>query len=421
LFPTNHPMNGRSNVRLMSVGGPKPEPDEPVTSTIFDGDQSRASDELVRAIPTMVDGKQLSNDEALAIAKRHGLDKYPTFTTVEEAEAWIEKNHGNITEDGRLRGGNKEAAKKAAEQIRDRITLARQEQSYQQGARGNELALELKELAQKGDFKLAREKLAMHPDDQFKFVWGNTLDELSANNTNKSVNGVNETIAAMSHEEQLEKVRDGSLASVEGLSASDFETWLDRIEKDATKNRKGHESLWEEEKTERRADALGRMGLNPALTLAQHKIGDRRTVAGFDQHLSKQLARFAADPSNEGQLPSTVDLDRMISTAQLSVVYDFDRGFVPFDDDDTVKLFELGRTDETPRSLSKDLHRFVPDEIKDITDVPFEFEDQIRVRLMKEPAWPKGRDGLPREPTAQDIADGFAAAITDARNLKGLR
>jgi len=60
-------------------------------------------DGMERVIPTMVDGKQLTVKEAAAIAHKNGLDKYPSFKTVEEANAFAEKNHGSINEDGTLK------------------------------------------------------------------------------------------------------------------------------------------------------------------------------------------------------------------------------------------------------------------------------------------------------------------------------
>ena len=47
-------------------------------------------------LPTMVGGKQLSNDDAVAIARQQGLDKYPSFASPEEAEAWIQENHAKV-------------------------------------------------------------------------------------------------------------------------------------------------------------------------------------------------------------------------------------------------------------------------------------------------------------------------------------
>ncbi len=47
-------------------------------------------------IPTMVGGKQLSSDAAVAIAREQGLVKYPTFGTQAEAQAWIDANHDKV-------------------------------------------------------------------------------------------------------------------------------------------------------------------------------------------------------------------------------------------------------------------------------------------------------------------------------------
>jgi hypothetical protein len=104
-FPTRHPMvknddGSKSNVVLSSFWFEKEE-----TGT-------NGGKEIV--IPTMVDGKPLEDEEAIAIAREHGLDKYPQFGgTREEAEEaaskWAEKNHGNIDANGRLRGKQSES------------------------------------------------------------------------------------------------------------------------------------------------------------------------------------------------------------------------------------------------------------------------------------------------------------------------
>ena len=52
-------------------------------------------------IPTMVGGKQLNDDEAIAVAEEHGLDKYPSFAEPGEANAWAEANFNLIDENGR--------------------------------------------------------------------------------------------------------------------------------------------------------------------------------------------------------------------------------------------------------------------------------------------------------------------------------
>ena len=86
-FPTKHPMvdnpdGSSSNVRLASY-------------TFTEGGKDRTY-----AIPTMVDGKQLSDTEAVGMARKYGLEKYPAFESVKEAEDWIGKSHGNIKPKG---------------------------------------------------------------------------------------------------------------------------------------------------------------------------------------------------------------------------------------------------------------------------------------------------------------------------------
>lgn len=83
VFPTKHPMSkdGRnSNVLLAGVN--------------LNGKEY--------VIPTMIDGKEVSIDEAVAVAKKNGLDKYPSFKTPQEATAWAEANHSSINENGEL-------------------------------------------------------------------------------------------------------------------------------------------------------------------------------------------------------------------------------------------------------------------------------------------------------------------------------
>ena len=72
-FPTNHPLV-RNNGKLSNV----------LTATFSFGE---GKDKVHVVIPTMVDGKKLTNDEAVAIAKKQGLQKYPTFDTKAKAEA----------------------------------------------------------------------------------------------------------------------------------------------------------------------------------------------------------------------------------------------------------------------------------------------------------------------------------------------
>lgn len=51
----------------------------------------------------MVDGKQLTGIEALDIAKKHGINKYPEFNSVKQADDWAKKYHGNVQPDGSLK------------------------------------------------------------------------------------------------------------------------------------------------------------------------------------------------------------------------------------------------------------------------------------------------------------------------------
>jgi len=55
-----------------------------------------------RVLPTMVDGKKLSSDEAVNLAYKKGLDNYPSFNSVREASDWASGNHGKIDEGGWL-------------------------------------------------------------------------------------------------------------------------------------------------------------------------------------------------------------------------------------------------------------------------------------------------------------------------------
>jgi len=74
-----------------------------------DGSQSNVKlgtweiDGKTYAIPTMVDGKQLSDEEALKTAKSYGFRNYPSFKNQNEAEGWIQQYHGAIGEDGKIK------------------------------------------------------------------------------------------------------------------------------------------------------------------------------------------------------------------------------------------------------------------------------------------------------------------------------
>ena len=84
-FPTQHPFvqnedGSSSNVKLGTFG--------------VDGKQY--------VIPTMVNGKQLTDREAFDTAKQYGFEKYPVFNTVEQADAWAKKYHGKISPEGSI-------------------------------------------------------------------------------------------------------------------------------------------------------------------------------------------------------------------------------------------------------------------------------------------------------------------------------
>jgi hypothetical protein len=89
IFPTKHPFiknkdGSKSNVK---VG----------TFSFGEGDK-----EVHVLIPTMVEGKQLKEDEAVAIAREMGLSRYPKFKTREEADSYAKQIHGSISEQGFL-------------------------------------------------------------------------------------------------------------------------------------------------------------------------------------------------------------------------------------------------------------------------------------------------------------------------------
>tara|TARA_R110000751_G_scaffold84251_1_gene168684 strand:- start:3232 stop:3570 length:339 start_codon:yes stop_codon:yes gene_type:complete len=85
VFPTKHPFvenedGSRSNVKLGTFSA---------NNRIF-------------VIPTMVNGGLLDNDTAWMVAEKYGLNRYPSFKKEEEAQRWIETNHGSINESGFL-------------------------------------------------------------------------------------------------------------------------------------------------------------------------------------------------------------------------------------------------------------------------------------------------------------------------------
>lgn len=83
IFPTNHPFVNNEDGTQSNV----------VTSTVGFGDRTFV-------IPTMVDGKQLDIDEAISTARSHGLDKYPSFSSEEDANTFSQNIHDKIDERG---------------------------------------------------------------------------------------------------------------------------------------------------------------------------------------------------------------------------------------------------------------------------------------------------------------------------------
>lgn len=85
-FPTKHPNvknpdGSESNVLLSTFG--------------FDDKQY--------VIPTMVEGKRLSDDEAFNTALQHGIGNYPSFRTVKQADDWARKYHGRVSPEGKIK------------------------------------------------------------------------------------------------------------------------------------------------------------------------------------------------------------------------------------------------------------------------------------------------------------------------------
>ena len=80
VFPTNHPMDksGKSNV---------------ITSTV-------SFDDMTYIIPTMVEGKELSEDEAIDLALKNGLEKYPSYEDPTVAREVSVQMHDRVSSKG---------------------------------------------------------------------------------------------------------------------------------------------------------------------------------------------------------------------------------------------------------------------------------------------------------------------------------
>jgi hypothetical protein len=89
IFPTKHPYvkNKDGTESNVKIG----------TFSFGEGDN-----QVHVLIPTMVGGKQLKNEEAVEIAKKMGLSRYPKFKTQKEADDYAKSIHGSINEQGFL-------------------------------------------------------------------------------------------------------------------------------------------------------------------------------------------------------------------------------------------------------------------------------------------------------------------------------
>jgi hypothetical protein len=87
VFPTQHPrkQNKDSSESNVLIFGYQPKKNSPIY-----------------AIPQMVNGVELPENDAIKIAEKIGLDKYPRHKTVDEHNKWAEKFHGDISESGVL-------------------------------------------------------------------------------------------------------------------------------------------------------------------------------------------------------------------------------------------------------------------------------------------------------------------------------
>lgn len=85
-FPTQHPFvqnpdGSSSNVKLGTFGVDKKQ----------------------YVIPTMVGGKQLSDMDAFETAKKYGMENYPSFGSIEQADNWAKKYHSRVQPDGTIK------------------------------------------------------------------------------------------------------------------------------------------------------------------------------------------------------------------------------------------------------------------------------------------------------------------------------
>ena len=84
-FPTKHPSvknpdGSQSNVMLGTFG----------------------IDNKQYVIPTMVEGKKLTDDQAVSTAMKFGINNYPSFSDVTQADSWAKKYHGKVSPSGKI-------------------------------------------------------------------------------------------------------------------------------------------------------------------------------------------------------------------------------------------------------------------------------------------------------------------------------
>ena len=54
-------------------------------------------------IPTMVEGRKLSPNEAVNTAMKYGIQNYPSFSDIQKADTWAKQYHGRILPDGTIK------------------------------------------------------------------------------------------------------------------------------------------------------------------------------------------------------------------------------------------------------------------------------------------------------------------------------
>jgi hypothetical protein len=89
-------------IRIFPTQHPSVKQKDGTTSNVVVFGYQPTKDSPIYAIPSMVNGVQLEQSDAIKIAKQFGLDKYPRHKTAEEHNKWAEQFHGSISEEGVL-------------------------------------------------------------------------------------------------------------------------------------------------------------------------------------------------------------------------------------------------------------------------------------------------------------------------------